>query len=464
MVIKTLNRLLKPFGWQLQRTTEADVATAQGNGRGSPAFSEASPTSSGGADGPQKQTSPFLLGSQGVEETVGRLLDRAIELEASDVFITCLEDGVEVVVRRLGIIQRLAIMPRDLGMRCLSHIRVMAGLRIDERRHPQDGRWIYRLGANSVIDLRINTIPTLYGESLAIRLLFRDAALQKLDALGMVGEQLPTLESLLYSPGGLILLTGPTGSGKTTTLYACLQHLNDGTRVISSIEDPIEYSIKGIRQTQVDEINGAGFAEMLRAVVRQGPDVIMIGEVRDEATAETAVRAANSGQLVFATMHAPTAAAAVGSILGLRVPSHFVASTLLAVVSQRLARTLDPQTRVPIDLSSAPRTFEDVRPWLKDGEGQIVYAARDENGYSGRTGVFELMTMTTALREMIFNREPAGAIARQAREEGMIDLSRAALIKVAQGVTSFDEIQRVLPDPEVWTWAPIRQEILDVER
>ena len=192
---------------------------------------------------------------------------------------------------------------------------------------------------------------------------------------------------------------------------------------------------------------------MLRAVTRQSPDVIVVGEVRDRATAETAVRAANSGQLVFATLHAPVAAAAVQSMLGLEVSSHFLASTLLAVIGQRLVRTLDPEARVPIDLSAAPRTFEEVRAWLNDGDGQTVYATRNENDYAGRTGVFELITITTALREMIHNRQPAGAIARKAREEGMIDFSRAALIKVAKGQTSFDEIRRVLPNPEDWLWA-----------
>lgn len=384
------------------------------------------------------------------EDIVVRLFDRAVEMRASDVFFNCHENDVEVTVRHLGAIQTLARMPRELGFRCLQHIRAAAGLRFDERRHPQDGRWVYRLGTDAVIDLRLNTMPTIYGESIAVRLLVRNAQFGRLETLGLVGPQLPTLQRLLHSPGGILLITGPTGCGKTTTLYACLHNLNDGTRAIHTIEDPVEYAVRGLRQTQVDEINGAGFAEMVRAVIRQNPDVIMIGEIRDQATAETAVRAANSGQLVFATLHAPVAAAAVQSMLALGVPPYFLSSSLLAVIAQRLVRTLDPATRIAVDLSAAPNIFEEVRSWLAKDEGQVVYTAPGEHGYTSQSGVFELMTLTPALREMISECQPAGILARKSSEEGMIDFRRAGLIKVAQGLTSFEELQRVLPDADDW--------------
>jgi len=394
------------------------------------------------------------------DHAVAMLVDHAVNVNASDLFITCNEENVEVSVRHLGIIKRIAILPVDLGFLCINHIRAVSGLKHHEKRRPQDGRWIYRRPDGSLtVDLRLNTMPTLYGESIAMRLLVRDSQLQNMENLGMVGPQLGTLLSLLHSPSGLILVTGPTGSGKTTTLYACLHYLNDGRRKIHTIEDPIEYAVQGLCQTQANEEYGAGFAELLRGTVRQGPDVIMIGEIRDRPTAEVAVRAANSGQLVLATLHASVAASAVQSMLGLGIPSHFLASSLLAVISQRLVRTLNPDTRVPVDLSSAPRTFEDVQTWLEPGQGKIVYTAgRDEEGregYHGRTAVMEMMTMTPGIRRLINEMAPAAVLHDAAVKEGMLDFERSAMLKVAQGLTSFDEMQRALPNSDEWAWASV---------
>jgi general secretion pathway protein E len=387
------------------------------------------------------------------EQIVESLIDDAVDAKASDLFIGCSESEVEVSIRHLGLIKPIATLPLDLGFRCMLHIRAVAGMKFHEKRLPQDGRWVRRMADGRIIDLRLNTMPTVHGESFSIRLLDRASQLRALDSLGLVGSQLDTLITMLHSPSGLILVTGPTGSGKTTTLYACLQYLNDGSRKIHTLEDPVEYAFKGLRQTQL-EGNGADFHELLRGVLRQSPDVIMIGEIRDKMTAETAVRAANSGQLVFATLHSPVASAAIQALLSLGTSPYFVFSSLLGVIGQRLMRTLNPQSRVPIDLSDAPRTFEEVEQWLQPGEGKIVYSAAPDgnrsDGYSGRTGTFEVLSVTPAIRQAVEQQAQTSIVAQRAIEEGMIDFRRSALIKVAQGITSFDEMFRVVPTGELW--------------
>jgi type II secretory ATPase GspE/PulE/Tfp pilus assembly ATPase PilB-like protein len=397
----------------------------------------------------QQQSNPEWL--------VTDLIEYVIRAGASDLFFATNQDHIEVTMRHLGIIRLVTRVSPVNGIRCLAYIRGAASLKYAEKKHPQDGRWIFQRPSGETVDLRLSTLPTLFGESMAMRILHRDSHLTKLENLGLVGSQLGALQGLLHAPGGLILVTGPTGSGKTTTLYACLHYLNDGRRKIHTIEDPIEYAVPGLRQTQVDDTVGAGFIEMLRAVLRQGPDVVMIGEIRDKPTAETAVRAANSGQLVFATLHSPVAAAAIQSMLALGISPYMLCSSLLGVIGQRLVRVLNPKTRVPIDLSESPGTFEEVRAWLEHSEGQIAYMAphgTDENGmsdnYTGRSGVFEILVTSLALRQMIAELRPAREIAQKAIEEGMIDFRRAALLKVAQGVTSFDEMQRAVPTGSMW--------------
>jgi type II secretory ATPase GspE/PulE/Tfp pilus assembly ATPase PilB-like protein len=391
---------------------------------------------------------PWHLRSDAPESVVAVLVGHAVSIAASDMYFVVNEDDMEVQVRHLGIVRSLAVLSREAGQRCIAHIRAMGQVRLNERRHPQDGRWVFRLDNGRVVDLRINTVPTLYGECLAMRLFERDSNLCNLESLGLVGPQMGALVSVLQSPSGLILVTGPTGCGKTTTLYACLQYLHDGTRKIHTLEDPIEFAVRGLHQTQVDIGFTADFQEMLRGILRQGPDVLLIGEVRDQATAETTVRAANSGQLVFASLHAPVAAAALQSMLSLGIPGYLLGESLLAVVAQRLVRTVDRETAVPMDLSCAPRTFEEVQAWL-DQPVTTVYAAnggRDGNrGYVGRTGVFEILTATPEIRRLIAQGKSTSAIARQAVAEGMIDFRRAGLLKVATGLTTFDELQRALP-------------------
>ncbi len=291
-----------------------------------------------------------------VEQAVSKLVSYAIMLPASDIFFTSNQNDLTVSVRHLGIVHPIAVIPLEMGRRFISHIKALAEMDLSEKRRPQDGRWIYRGEGDQVVDLRLNMIPTLHGEDIAMRVLSRNTHLYKIEELGLRNDQLGELTGMLDNPSGLILLTGPTGSGKTATLYASLARLNDGRRKINTIEDPIEHAMEGIRQSQINLQIDVGFSSLLRNILRQSPDVIMVGEIRDSETAETAVRAANSGHLVLATIHAPIAAGAVQSMRGLGVHPHFLSTSLLGIVSQRLVRTLCEKCKTSISIFRLPRT------------------------------------------------------------------------------------------------------------
>ncbi len=384
-----------------------------------------------------------------VEEAVPRLIDHAAGLMASDLYFFTNDNHVAVQIRHLGVIRLISILPLDFGRRCMAHVKAVAGMDVAERRRPLDGRRIYQRPSGAAVDLRINTIPTLYGEDYTIRLLERNSRLLDLEQLGLLRHDHNRMLGMLQSPSGLILVTGPTGAGKTTTLYACLNHLNSGERKINTIEDPIEYALTGIRQSQVNPKIDVDFPDLLRGVLRQAPDVIMIGEIRDPITAEVAVRAANSGHLVLATLHAPVAAGAVQSMLSLGVHPHFLASSLLGCIAQRLLRTLCPVCRVSFEMADTG-TFEEVQKWLGPEEGKTLYGAGGcavchGTGYSARTGVFEVLTVSKGIRKLIMARESLQAIRAKSLEEGTIEFRQAALLKVAKGETTVEEVFRVVP-------------------
>jgi type II secretory ATPase GspE/PulE/Tfp pilus assembly ATPase PilB-like protein len=382
-------------------------------------------------------------------EAVSLLLDRAARMRCSDLFFASNEGHFGVLVRHLGVVRPLLRLSSDMGHRCISHIKAMAAMDLAERRRPQDGRWIHELPTGGKVDLRINILPTMYGEDCSLRLLVRDFALLELEQLGFVRRELNDLPALLNSPSGLLLVTGPTGSGKTTTLYGCLRYLNNGERKINTIEDPIEYGIDGVRQSQINPRIDLGFPELLRSVLRQAPDVIMIGEIRDPTTAAIAVHAANSGHLVLATAHAPVAAGAIQTLRAWGISDHFLATSLLGIIAQRLVRTLCPDCRTEFPLTDAPETFAEVKPWLQPGEGLALFSAGGcstchMTGYVNRTGVFEVMRMSTPLRRLITEGQPTSAIQQQAIREGMMQLRQAALLLVAQGVTTAEEVVRAV--------------------
>ncbi|MGF1635097.1 MAG: GspE/PulE family protein [Phycisphaerae bacterium] len=384
------------------------------------------------------------------ETAVERLIEHAVAMGSSDLFLCTNEEHVAVQVRHLGIIRPISVETSDRGRRMLSHIRAASGTEVSEKRRPHDGRWIYETDAGESVDLRISVIPTMYGEDIGLRLLPRDRGLMSLGDIGMTKKQQGVFEGMISSPSGLILITGPTGSGKTATLYSALQKLNDGQRKVNTIEDPVEYVVPGLRQSQVNPAIDLGFSDLLRAVLRQNPDVIMIGEIRDADTAQTAVRAANSGIIVLATLHAPSAAAAIQSMRAYDVHPHFLSTSLRGVVGQRLVRTLDPASRREFDLSDATHTFDDIRDMLSPGEGNVLYApgpteANQMTGYSGRTGVFEVLPVSRAIRQMIADGLPARNIHERAVQEGMLEFRKAALLAVARGYTSTEEVTRVVP-------------------
>ncbi len=408
-----------------------------------------------------KSSNLIELGRISPEAAVAQLIEHAIHAGASDLFINAGENHYTVQMRHLGIVRPLSVMSPDQGRRCLAHLKARAGMDTTEKRRPLDGRWIFDFPSDSdaqdlfdqdqqSVDLRINILPTLFGEDLTIRLLAHDQPHFAVEELGLSGGQLEIYRQMIQSPGGLVLITGPTGSGKTATLYSTLLRLNDGSRKINTIEDPIEYAVEGLHQSQVNPAIDLSFSELLRGVMRQSPDIIMIGEIRDEETAQIAVHAAASGVLVFATLHAPGAPAAVQSMRTLGVRPHLLAASLRGVIAQRLLRTLCPNCRATFDLGDAPHTFDEVRSLLEPGQGLSLHASRGclscgMGGYAGRTGVFEVMPITPALRDLIADGVAPRELRAQAVAEGMLQFRQAALLKVASGQTSTEEVFRVIP-------------------
>ncbi len=381
------------------------------------------------------------------------ILTQASKNAASDLFIQPNGNHYTISLRQMGSIRQLVVVSNDLGLQFINLIKSSANMDLTERRHPLDGRWTYSIGEEN-FDFRVNTIGTMWGEDLVLRLLPTGSACLPLNELGFVGNQFNDLRAMLNSGSGLLLVTGPVGAGKSTTLYACLEALNDGSKMIITLEDPIERVMKGMRQCQIQPKINIGFLDLLRGVLRQSPDVIMIGEIRDEETARTAVRAANSGHLVLTTLHSPLAAGAIQSMLAFGVNPFFLANSLVGVVAQHLVRKLSPTSRKMYDVSHSPETFSEVKQYLEAGQGNVIYGpdqddANSQGGYVGRTGLFEVLTMNRKLKEMISSSASTTEIHRAACERGMLDFSRAALLKTAQGVTGVEEIGRLLPAVEL---------------
>ena len=414
-----------------------------------PKKSVAKPGVNGPPADPPAAVRPPRFEGEHVERLMPELIEYAAKIRASDLYCFSNETDVSFAVRHLGIVRPVGAMPADVGRRCLSYIKTMADMNITERRKPSEGRWFYHRRDGGPLDLRVSSLPTLHGEDCTVRILDQREALLSIDQLGLHAHEYGQLVQFLQTPSGLILVTGPTESGKTTTLYAGLSYLNTGERKINTIEEPIEYSLPGIRQSQANQAQGLTFDLLLRSVLRQAPDVIMIGEIREEETALTAVRAAASGHLVLATLHAPVASAAVHSMIRLGVNSHVLAHSLLGVVSQRLVRTLCPHCRETYPLPQG-QGFEGVRQWLDPGEGIHMFGTRgcaacQGTGYIGRTGLFEILRVGPEVRPLIDAGASVAAVRTRAVQQGMLEFRHAALIGIARGVTSLEEVVRVLP-------------------
>ncbi len=378
---------------------------------------------------------------------VNQMLVRALESRASDVHIEPFENQLKVRFRIDGILHEIESPPRQLKAAVISRLKILAQLNIAERRLPQDGRIKTRLAGKDV-DLRIATVPTLYGESVVIRLLERGQIFTQLDALGFPPAPLARFDEMILKPHGMILVTGPTGSGKTTTLYGALQKINDPGKKIITIEDPVEYQLSGVNQIHVKPQIGLTFANGLRSIVRQDPDVIMVGEIRDSETAEIAVQAALTGHLVFSTLHTNDAAGAISRLLEMGVQDYLLSSSLLGVLAQRLVRRLCPSCRKPVPFTD----IDDIPPEIASSNNgaalSTVYEAVgcetcSGTGYLGRVGIFELLPVTSEICKIIVQRADAGAIRNLAVKQGMRLLRDDGWDKVSQGITTLAEVLRV---------------------
>jgi general secretion pathway protein E len=374
---------------------------------------------------------------------VNLLISRAVEQRASDVHIEPFENELKVRYRIDGVLHEVETPARRLQAAIVSRIKIMAKLNIAERRLPQDGRIKLRL-LGKEIDLRVSTLPTLYGESVVLRILDRSSIVVRLESLGFPPDVLRQFEVLITKPYGMILVTGPTGSGKTTTLYGALDKINSPDKKIITIEDPVEYQLFGVNQLHVKPQIGLTFANGLRSIVRQDPDVIMVGEIRDYETAEIAIQAALTGHLVFSTLHTNDAAGAVSRLLEMGVEDYLLASSLLGVLAQRLVRRVCQKCK-----RSAEMAVEAMREIAGPEGGQVEVfegAGCEEcahTGYRGRCGIYEFLPVNDTIRQLILKRSSADIIRDAAALQGMRTLRDDGWRSVREGITTVAEVVRV---------------------
>jgi general secretion pathway protein E len=377
---------------------------------------------------------------------VNLLISRAVEQRASDIHIEPFEKDLKVRYRIDGILYNVETPPKALKAAIISRVKLMAKLNIAERRLPQDGRIKIRV-LGKEIDLRVSTLPTMFGESVVMRILDKsDSSRINLRALGFPERELKLVEEITSRPHGIFLVTGPTGSGKTTTLYSALQRINQPDKKIITIEDPVEYQMEGVNQIQVNPQIGLTFASGLRSIVRQDPDVIMIGEIRDLETAEIAIRSSLTGHLVFSTLHTNDAPSAITRLIDMGVEDYLLASSLLGVMAQRLVREICQECRKPYSMDARilrSHGFDgaatgDVTLFRGDGCEACGYT-----GYAGRIGIFEFMLIDDPIRHLIVSKEDANVIAAKARELGMVSLRDDGWRKTQAGITTLDEVLRV---------------------
>ena len=371
-----------------------------------------------------------------------KIIAEAYEQGASDIHIEPQEERVRIRNRVDGVLREEFTAPKSMQAALISRFKIMADLDITERRVPQDGKVKMEM-QDKEIDMRVSTLPLVTGEKVVIRLLERDSSLLNLDTLGFTKYNLQTFRDLISKPYGIILATGPTGSGKSTTLFAAINELNQPNSNIVTIEDPVEYQLQGVNQVQASSEVGRGFATTLRSVLRQDPDIIMVGEIRDEETAEIAVRAALTGHLVLSTLHTNDAPSTVTRLIDMGLPPYLVASSVIGVVAQRLVRTLCDACKIEDDLTEKDKNF------IGDYDIDKVYRAEgcpkcDQTGYDGRIAVQEVMPVSTRLARFITEGKTQDEIKEAAKEEGMNTLSEDGLNKLSQGITDVEELRRVM--------------------
>ena len=376
---------------------------------------------------------------------VNHIISQSIKARASDIHIEPYQNSFKVRYRVDGILYDLLAPPKWIQPALISRIKVMANMNIAEKRLPQDGRLEVKIG-NQEIDVRVSTIPISFGERVVLRLLRKTSALLNLSELGLEPEKLNLLEKLVCSPSGIILVTGPTGSGKTTTLYAVLSSINKPDINIITIEDPVEYQIQGISQIQVNPKINLTFAQGLRSVVRQDPDVILIGEIRDKETAEIAVQSALTGHLVFSTLHTNDSAGAITRLVDIGVEPFLISSAVIAVAAQRLVRILcndckEPYTPDEVSLNGMGITHNQFK-------NSIIYRAKGcekclNTGYKGRIGIFEIMTLGYKLKNLLLKTYDSHHIKEEALRLDLVTLRQDGIQKVLNGITTIEEVLRV---------------------
>ena len=379
---------------------------------------------------------------------VNLIIQRAVEQRASDIHVEPFENRLKVRYRIDGVLHEVESPPAASTAAVISRIKIMAKLNIAERRLPQDGRIKTRVKGRE-LDLRVSTVPTVYGESVVMRVLDRASVRFGLGDMGFAPDTLERFHQLVHRPHGILLVTGPTGSGKTTTLYAALAELDATSQKIITVEDPVEYQMAGINQIQVHTQINLTFANALRSILRQDPDIIMIGEMRDGETAQIAVQSSLTGHLVLSTLHTNTAASAVIRMQDMGVERYLITSTVNGVLAQRLVRRLCPHCKAPVQ--PAPELLQDSGLGRFLPAGQPMYEARGcdhcrGTGYQGRTGIHELLVVDEALRSAILQGQDASSLHALAMHAGMHSLYEDGLRKVAAGVTSLDELLRVTQD------------------
>ena len=385
-----------------------------------------------------------------VTQFVNELLSHAIKKKVSDIHIEPYEKILRIRFRLDGILQVVSMPPKSISRKMTSRIKVMAELNSSERRIPQDGRIHFRVSEDKHIDFRVNTLPTLYGEKIVMRILDSDTAALGIDNLGFDKRQKEDLLNALSKPDGMILVTGPTGSGKTVTLYAGLNILNTSEKNISTAEDPAEIQVPGINQVNVNNKVGLTFASALRAFLRQDPDIIMVGEIRDLETAEISIKAAQTGHLVLSTLHTNSAPETLTRLNNMGVPAFNIASSVHLIVAQRLARRLCKHCKVLAEEKIPDKALIQLGFEEDEIDSLEIYepvgCAKCSNGYKGRVGIYQVMPISSEMETMIMNGENALELAKQARKEGINDLRQSALNKVREGITTLAELERVTKD------------------
>jgi len=392
------------------------------------------------------------MASEGpVIRLVNLIITRAIEVRASDIHFEPYEEQFRVRYRIDGVLHDVESPPKRLQAAIVSRIKIMAKLNIAERRLPQDGRIMLRVKGKE-IDFRVSSVPTIYGESLVLRILDKSSIVLDIDKLGFPEDTLKGFQELIQRPHGIILVTGPTGSGKTTTLYCALGKLNSPDKKIITVEDPVEYQLKGINQIQVKPSIGLTFSNALRSIVRQDPDVILIGEIRDAETAEIAIHSALTGHLVLSTLHTNDAPSAMTRLIDMGMEDYLLSSTIIGVLAQRLVRVACPFCQKPT--SPDPAIMKEMKVEERDLSKLNIIEVKgcercSNTGYWGRAGIFEFLEITDEIRKFILGKKDANIIKEAARKNGMRTLREDGWVKVKQGVTTIPEVLRVTQVEEV---------------